>query len=178
MPVSRNVYKLEVEEEDCCNPSVDSVVGVQSRVVDHPFDVLRIHFDDELLDSNSVQLHGFESVEESIQLQLSLRVARFSVVECDRPKLTRISFLVISKLQEDVSDSVGTRVDSEDDRSVRLIVKWTQCWRVQDGLFQLVKRLKLFWSDLKRFILASELDEQPSDESVAFDKDAEDATGP
>ena len=51
-----DVYKLEVEEEDCCNPTVDDCVQLDVGVAEHAMDILGIHFYDEV--SNSYNVHA------------------------------------------------------------------------------------------------------------------------
>ena len=51
---SGDVSERQVEQEDAGDPSVDHCVGLKVGVVEHAFDVLRVDFNDELLDADDV----------------------------------------------------------------------------------------------------------------------------
>ena len=104
----RDVDKLEVEQENRGDPAIDHVIWVQSRVVDHAFDELGVHLDNELLDSDCKELHLPESAKESAEFQLSLRVASFAIVKGDGTKTTGVALPVFAQLEENESDAVHT----------------------------------------------------------------------
>ena len=65
MLLGRNVHKLEVKEKNRRDPAVDSVVGMESRVIDHPLNELGIHLDDELLNSDRIKLSMLQGAEDT-----------------------------------------------------------------------------------------------------------------
>ena len=81
MLIGWDVDKLEIKQQDSSDPSVDSVIWVESGTIDHSFHELRIHLYNQLLNSNSVKLSLLERMEESIELKLGLRVTGLAVIE-------------------------------------------------------------------------------------------------
>ena len=63
MGFSRDMYEFEVEEEDAGDPAVDSGVGLNVQVIEHSFDVLGVHFDDEVPDTYDPESGGSEGTE-------------------------------------------------------------------------------------------------------------------
>ena len=122
MLLSRDVDRFEIEEEDGGNPSVDGIVRVEGRGIDHVLHKLRVHLDYQLLYTNGEDLRMLQGAEEAVELQLRLRVSGFAIVEGDGAKSTGISFPILPDLEENVSNAVGTGVNSEDDWSIGLVV--------------------------------------------------------
>ena len=173
----RNVDELKVEQENHGDLAIDRVVWVQGRVVDHSFDELGIHLNDKLLDSDGEELGLLQGSKEAIELELRLRIAGLSVVEGDGSETTGIALPIFSDLEENVSSSVGTRVDCEDDRSVRFIVNGSESRGVNDRRLELGDGFELIRTNLKRFFLASELNQGASDEGIALDENSENSAG-
>ena len=67
-----DVDGFEVKEKDRRNPSVNGVVRVKGRGVDHVFDKLCVHLDHKLLYANSEDLSVLKGTKETIKLELSL----------------------------------------------------------------------------------------------------------
>ena len=67
--------EFEIEEEDCSDPAVDSVVWMERRVVEHSLDELGIHLDDKLPDTDREQLGLPESTKQSVKFEFGLGVA-------------------------------------------------------------------------------------------------------
>ena len=67
-----DVDRFEVEEKDRGNPSVNGVVRVKGRGVNHVFDELRVHLDHKLLHADSEDLSVLKGAKETIKLELSL----------------------------------------------------------------------------------------------------------
>ena len=107
----RNVDELEIEEEDGGDPAVNGVVQMKRRVVDHALDELGIHFYYETLDSDGEKLGLLQGAEETVEFELGLRVALLALVEGDGSEPTRVALLVVSDLEDDIANSVHTRVD-------------------------------------------------------------------
>ena len=123
MLLGRNVHEFKIKKENRSDPSINGVVRMKHRIVEHPFYELSIHLDDELLDSDSVELSCLQSREETIELELRLGIARFLVVEHDRAKMTWVSLLISTQLQENEANAIHTRINSEDDWMSRPIVE-------------------------------------------------------
>jgi hypothetical protein len=128
-----NVDELEVKQEDSRYPAVHSVVRMQGRGVDHAFDKLRVHLYDQLLYTDGEDLSVFESTEEAIELELSLRVARLAIIEGDRTEPAGIALPILSNLEEDVPYTIRAGVDSKDNWSVRLVLDRAQGGRGEDS---------------------------------------------
>jgi hypothetical protein len=150
---------------------------VQRRVVDHTLDVLSVHFDHKVLDADRIQLSVLQSAEETIKLELRLRITRLSIVKGDRSEAAGIALSIFTKLKEDVTDTIGARVDSENDRSFGFVVERTKGRRVQDSVFEGMERGHLRRSYLEGFVLAGELNERTSNQSIALDENAKNSTG-
>jgi len=61
------VDKLEIEQQDTGNPSIDRHVRLHVRIVNHTLDVLGVHLDSEVSDSEDPYVDSAESAEESIK---------------------------------------------------------------------------------------------------------------
>lgn len=109
--VSGDVNKFEVKQEDRRDPPVDRIVGVKGRGIEHSLDELRVHLNDKLLDTDSEELGLFQSAKQPVEFKLSLRVARFAVVENDRAESTRVALLVFAELKKNESDSIHARIN-------------------------------------------------------------------
>jgi hypothetical protein len=61
-----DIDKLEVEEENCGNPSIDGHVGLQVRIIQHPVDIKGIHLYYKVVNANQVETKCTECAEEAI----------------------------------------------------------------------------------------------------------------
>jgi len=66
------VNKLEVEQEDGCDPSVHGCVWLHIWVAKHALDILGIHFYNQVSNADNVNLECTEGTEEPIKLDLWL----------------------------------------------------------------------------------------------------------
>ena len=112
----------------------------------------------------------FQGSEETVELELHLRVAGFSIVESDGPKTARVTFLVFSNLKEDVSNSIGTRVDSQDHRTFGLVVQREESRGIGDSDLQILESFQLSRPDLEGLVFSGKLDESTSDQGIIFDE--------
>jgi len=94
------MYQLKLEELDANNPSVDSSTWLNVRVVEHPFNITSINFDSKVFDTDDVKSVSLKGMPETIYLDLSLGVARFSFIPSDRAKAARVSLVIHAKLRE------------------------------------------------------------------------------
>ena len=90
--------ELKVKQKDSCNPPVDSIIGVQGRVLDHSFYKLRIHLNNQLFDAYSVQLGVLQGPEETMQLKFHLRIPRLAIIEGNRAEPAGVTFPILAKL--------------------------------------------------------------------------------
>lgn len=86
--------ELEVEEEDTGDPLVDSCVRLDVRVVQHTADVLGINFYCQLLDTNDVEAHCAEPVEESVEFKFRLRVVGFALIKENGAKVAWVAVCI------------------------------------------------------------------------------------
>jgi len=54
MLVGRNVDQFEIEEQNCCDPSVDGGIRLDVWVAKHTTDEYSIHLHNQMLDANDV----------------------------------------------------------------------------------------------------------------------------
>ena len=84
MSCTGDMDELEIEEEDTGYPPVDCCVGLNVGVVQHPFDILRVDFNDEVTDPNDPQASGAQASEQPIELELRLRIIGLTLIEPKR----------------------------------------------------------------------------------------------
>ena len=72
MGCAQDMLECEVEEKDACNPMIDSCVGLDVRVVEHAFDILRVNFDDEVTDAYNPETCCMQASKEAVRLKLRL----------------------------------------------------------------------------------------------------------
>ena len=149
---------------------------MKGRIVDHSLNELGVHFDDETFDSDDVQLRLPERPKETIELELSLRIARLLFVECDGTASTDVTFLIVSYLKNDVASTIHARVDGEDDWVIRFVVDGSKSGRVRDGMLKLHDSFELVEFDSKGDVLLSKLDERLSNECVVPDEETQYST--
>ena len=80
MFVSRNMNKLEVEEQNSSDPAVHHRVRLHVGVVEHSAHILGVHFYNQVSSSNNVYAKCAKSAEKSIKLNLGLRVATLALI--------------------------------------------------------------------------------------------------
>ena len=132
MLLSGDVDELEVEEESRRDPAINGIVRMKSRVINHPLNKLSVHLDDKLRNSDGVQLSMLEGTEEAVELEFRLRVVRLAVIEGDGAEMTRILLLILSELEDNIADTVHTRIDGEKNWTTELMVDGMQSRRVGD----------------------------------------------
>ena len=79
-------------------------------------------------------------------------------------------FLVFSNLKEDVSNSIGTRVNSQDHRTLGLVVQWEESQGIGDSNLQILESFQLRRPDLEGLVFSGKLDESTSDQGIIFDE--------
>ena len=82
---------------------VHRCVQLNVGIIQHPFDVLRIDLDSEILDTNNPNLDCFEHAKQTIKFELGLQVTGLTLVPHDGAKLSRMMLAVIVNLRKDVS---------------------------------------------------------------------------
>lgn len=117
MLFSRNVDKLKVKGEDGGNPSVDGGGRCDVRILEHAFDVLRVDFDDEVADTDDVELEGLEGPVKTIEFELGLGESCLTVVEGDGAEPAEVANFGVSfvALRKEVANCDLRGVDCEDD---------------------------------------------------------------
>jgi hypothetical protein len=108
------MYKVEVEEEDGCDPAVYGCVWLHIQVLEHAFDILRIHFYNKISDTDYVDAKCVEGTEEAIEFNLQLGVALLMLVPGDGPEMQGAALTIFTLLGEDPTDSAPGRVDREE----------------------------------------------------------------
>ena len=117
-------------------------------------------------------------MEQAVELELPLRVARFSVIECDRTEATRITLLILADLKKNIASTVSARAHSEDNWMITIVLDRPQSRRVNNSILQLVDDFQMSRTDLKKGVFTSELDKRTSDEGIALDEDTLDTASP
>jgi len=72
MQRARDMLEHKVEEQDACDPSVDSHIRLDVGIVEHAFNVLRIYFDDQIVNAYDPKTCSMQASKEAIELKLWL----------------------------------------------------------------------------------------------------------
>ena len=72
-----------MKREDGDDPAIDARARRDIGVVQHPFDVARIDFDDQVANSNEIQLERAQRTVEPVDLELGLGELRLALVQRD-----------------------------------------------------------------------------------------------
>jgi len=65
MFVSGHMDEFELEQENTRDPAIDGRVGLQVRVINHPFDILSVDLDCEVSDTENPYSNSAESAVET-----------------------------------------------------------------------------------------------------------------
>ena len=68
--------------------------------------ILGVHFDDKLADTNNVEVEGMECAEQTIQLYLGLRIVTLLLVPGNGTEMRRAASTVGAFLRQDPANSV------------------------------------------------------------------------
>jgi hypothetical protein len=155
----RDMDELEVEEEDCGNPSVEDVVGLHVRRIEHALNVLSVHFDNQFLGTEDEVAHLTKRFVKTKKLKLRLRVASFSFVQRDRVVASRMSVSLMFLGKND-TDSDDRSIDGENDREVRSVVDRVKDRGGSDDFFEGFERVLSTLSPDERFFFPNQFRER------------------
>ena len=130
--------QLKLEELDSDDPPVNHSTQLNIRIVEHSLDVARIDFHPNIFDANNVKLVSLEGMPKTINLNLCLRVARFPFIPGDRTEPTRVPFVICTELQKNKTSGNASRINGENDTSIRVIVDGMKTGGCDDCLLQIL----------------------------------------
>ena len=153
---ARNVSKLEVEKEDGSNPSIYWCVRLDVQIIYHTFDVFCIDFNYEVAYANNPDLHGFEHLKQTIELNLHLRIPWFESCPSDRTETRRSSLSIVTELGKDPPTGYEGWVNSQNNFIWWWVVDGPDSWQLDDSCFEEMHGSLLSITPYKLCILSCE----------------------